>query len=235
MSNSVKIEGFSYCYPDGTLALRNINLAVEEGQKVALIGPNGAGKSTLLQAMAGFIRGSGTIHIDGLKLCSQNLRQIRSVMSCYMGNPEEHLSMPTVYEDIIYGPLSLNLDVQAVRQNVDLILGRMGLTALIKKASRNLSDGQKRSAAIASILSVSPKIILLDGPYSGLDLRSYNNLIGYFEELTQTMIFSTCSLDFAARAADRVIFLYNGQVIADGAASEILHDEKLLVAHGLDR
>lgn len=233
MSYAVKVEGFSYCYPDGTSALREINLTVEEGQKIALIGPNGSGKSTLLRAMAGFIRGSGSIEIDGLKLSSQDLRKIRAVMGCYMGNPDDHLSMPTVYEDVIIGPLVMNLDHQTVRRNVDFALQQMKLTTLIKKASRHLSNGQKRMAAIATILSVSPKIILLDEPDVGLDPHRCSNLIHVFQELTQTVVFSTGNMKFAAEAADRIVVLYNGQILAAGAAADILNDERLLAAHGL--
>lgn len=234
MNYSVKIEALSYCYPDGTSALREIGLAAQEGQKIALIGPNGAGKSTLLRAMAGFIRGSGAVTIDGLELCSSNLRKIRTVMGCYMGNPDDHLSMPTVYEDIVFGPLNMNLDVETVRRNVDFALGQMKLTALIKKASCHLSNGQKRMAAIASILSLSPRIILLDEPDIGLDPHNLNNIIRVFGELTQTVVFSTSNMRFAAEAADRVIVLYNGQILADGTVDTILKDERLLATHGLE-
>lgn len=231
MNYSVKVEGFWYCYPDGTQALRDINLEVEKGRKVALIGPCGAGKSTLLQAIAGYIRGSGSIVIDGLELCSHNLRKIRSVMGCYMGNPEKNLSMPTVYEDVIIGPLELNQDVQIVRRNVDFALQKLGLARLINKSSCRLSEGQKRSTAIASILASCPEIILMDEPCGGLDPQCYRNMVGLFEAMTQTVIFSTSNLRFAAEAADRVVMLSEGHIVADGDPDGILNNEILLTEH----
>jgi cobalt/nickel transport system ATP-binding protein len=234
MNYSVKIEGLGYCYPDGTQALQDINLAVEEGQKVALIGPCGAGKSTLLQAMAGFVRGSGSIEIDGLKLCSQNMRLIRSIMGCYMGHPEDYLSMPTVYEDIIFGPLSSNFDVQVVRQNVDFALQKLGLTALIKKASCCLSDGQKRSTAIATVLSMSPKIIMFDEPDGSLDPHNRNTLVRLLGELSQTLIIATCNMRFAAAVAQRAIVVDGGRIVADGPVKDILYNAHLMTSHGLE-
>jgi cobalt/nickel transport system ATP-binding protein len=141
--------------------------------------------------------------------------------------------MPTVYEDVILGPLEKNLDVDMVRRNVDCVLRQMNLVSLIKKASSCLSDGQKRSAAMAAVLSVSPEILLLDEPDIGLDPHNYNNLVQVFRELHQTLIISTCHLAFAAAVADRVIVLNEGQITADGKPAEILNDEKLLTAHGL--
>jgi cobalt/nickel transport system ATP-binding protein len=234
MNLAVQMRNFSYVYPDGTPALRDIDLSVEYGQKVALVGPNGGGKTTLLQAMAGFIRGRGEIIIDDLDLCSRNLRRIRSMLGCCMENPDDQLFMPTIYEDVAFGPLNLNMEPHQVRANIDFALEQVGLTAMAEKAPHYLSAGQKRAAAIATVLSMSPKIITFDEPDGSLDPRSRNNLERLLQNLPQTLIVATCNMRFAAAVAQRAIVLDGGSIIADGPAKDILYDAELMAAHGLE-
>jgi cobalt/nickel transport system ATP-binding protein len=234
MNPAVQMRKFSYVYPDGTPALWDIDLSVEYGQKVALVGPNGGGKTTLLLAMAGFIRGRGEIIIDGLDLCSRNLRQIRSMLGCCLENPDDQLFMPTLYEDIAFGPLNLNMDPQQVRTNIDFALQQVGLTALAEKAPHYLSAGQKRAAAIATVLSMSPKIITFDEPDGSLDPRSRKNIERLLRSLPQTLIVATCNIRFAAAVADRAMVVDNGRIVADGPAADILYNAELMTAHGLE-
>jgi len=234
MPKAIEIEHFSYKYPDGTAALGNITLSVEHGQRVALIGPNGAGKSTLLLAMAGFAKGTGKVLIDGLQINKKNLKKIRAVLGSCLENPEDQLFMPTLFEDVAFGPLNMDLDAEQVKIRVADALKTVGLAELADKAPHHLSAGQKRAAAIATILSMAPKIITLDEPDGSLDPRNRNNLVKLLASLPQTLIIATCNMDFAAALADRAVLLDKGHVIAEGQAKKIMSDSQLMAKHGLE-
>ncbi len=234
MAKAVEIKGFSYSYPDGTAALSDVTVSIEAGQKVALIGPNGAGKSTLLLAMAGFVKGSGEVFIDGLRLGKQNLKKIRGTIGCCLENPDDQLFMPRLFDDVAFGPLNMSLQPQQVKLRVADALKTVGLADAADKPPHHLSAGQKRSAAIATILSMSPKIITLDEPDGSLDPANRNNLIKLLSGLYQTLIIATSNMDFAAALADRAVLLDKGRIVADGLAERIMSDSQLMVAHGLE-
>jgi len=234
MPNAIDIENFSYKYPDGTAALSGISLNVEHGRKVALIGPNGAGKSTLLLAMAGFVKGDGRVLIDGLEINRKNLKQIRTCLGSCLENPDDQLFMPTLFDDVAFGPLNMGLGTEQVKVRVAGALQTVGLAEMGDKAPHHLSAGQKRAAAIATILSMEPKIITLDEPDGSLDPRNRNNLIKLLKSLTQTLIIATCNMNFAAALADRAVLLDKGRIITDGQAKKIMSDSKLMNEHGLE-
>jgi len=234
MSKAIEIENFSYGYPDGTMALSEIKLSIEHGQKVVLIGPNGAGKSTLLLTMTGFVKGTGKVFVDGLQVNRKNLKQIRACLGSCLENPDDQLFMPTLFDDVAFGPLNMGLDTEQVKKRVADALQTVGLAAMADKAPHHLSAGQKRAAAIATILSMTPKIITLDEPDGSLDPRNRNNLINLLGSLSQTLIIATCNMNFAAAIADRAVLLDKGQIIADGAAKDIMSDAKLMSEHGLE-
>lgn len=234
MPKAIEIEDFSYKYPDGTTALSNITLSVEHGQKVVLIGPNGAGKSTLLLAMAGFVKGAGKVLVDGLEINRKNLQKIRTSLGSCLENPDDQLFMPTLFDDVAFGPLNMELEAEQVKKRVADALQTVGLAEMADKAPHHLSAGQKRAAAIATILSMAPKIITLDEPDGSLDPRNRNNLIKLLGHLTQTLIIGTCNMNFAAALADRAVLLDKGHVIADGEAKKIMSDSKLMSEHGLE-
>lgn len=234
MPKAVEIEGFSYVYPDGTAALSDITVSIEAGQKVALIGPNGAGKSTLLLAMAGFVKGAGEVFIDGLKVNKKNLKKIRSTIGCCLENPDDQLFMPSLFDDVAFGPLNMSLEPQQVKLRVADALKTVGLADAADRPPHHLSAGQKRSAAIATILSMSPKIITLDEPDGSLDPANRNNLTRLLSALSQTLIIATSNMDFAAALADRAVLLDKGRIVADGAVERIMSDSELMVAHGLE-
>jgi cobalt/nickel transport system ATP-binding protein len=234
MSKVIEIVEFSYTYSDRTKALSNINLRVEKGQRVVLIGPNGAGKSTLLLAMAGFIKGTGKVLIDGLEVNKKNLKHIRTLIGSCLENPEDQLFMPTLFDDVAFGPLNMGLSIEEVRNRVDETLERVGLKDMAEKAPHHLSAGQKRSAAIATILSMAPEIITFDEPDNSLDPRNRDNLLALLKDLSQTLVIATCNMDFAASIADRSILLDEGRILADGGAEEIMMDSKLMAKHGLE-
>lgn len=234
MAKAIEIEDFSYGYPDGTSALSNITLSVEHGQKVVLIGPNGAGKSTLLLAMAGFVKGTGKVLIEGLQINRKNLKKIRTTIGSCLENPDDQLFMPRLFDDVAFGPLNMGLEAEQVKFRVADALQTVGLTELADKAPHHLSAGQKRAAAIATILSMAPKIITLDEPDGSLDPRNRNNLIKLLGSLPQTLIIATCDMNFAAVLADRAVLLDKGRIIADGDAKKIMSDSKLMTEHGLE-
>jgi cobalt/nickel transport system ATP-binding protein len=234
MNFAVEIQNFSYSWPDGTKALRQINLTIEHGQKVALVGPNGAGKSTLLLAMGGFVRGTGKILIDGIEVCPANVKKIRMLLGCCMENPDDQLFMPTLYEDVAFGPLNMGLGAEEVKHRVEDSLRKVGLEAMAHKTPHHLSAGQKRAAAVATVLSMSPKIITFDEPDGGLDPRNRNNLVRLLRELSQTLIIATCDMRFAAAVADRAVVMDNSCIVADGPVAEIFYNGELMASHGLE-
>jgi len=234
MPKAIEIENFTYGYPDGTAALSEISLSVEHGQKLALIGPNGAGKSTLLLAMAGFVKGTGKVSVDGLVLNNKNLKKIRTRLGCCLENPDDQLFMPTLFDDVAFGPLNMGLGPEQVKERVAEALSTVGLAGMADKAPHHLSAGQKRAAAIATILAMSPRIITLDEPDGSLDPRNRNNLMVLLKSLPQTLIIATCNMNFAIEIADRAVLIDKGRIIADGDAQKIMSDTELMSRHGLE-
>jgi len=234
MAAAIEIENFSYAYPDGTVALRQVSLRIEHGQKVALIGPNGAGKSTLLLVMAGFIRGNGRVAVDGIELRGANLNKVRSLLGSCLENPEDQLFMPRLFDDVAFGPLNMGLAPEQVEHRVREALATVGLAEMGEKAPHHLSAGQKRAAAIATVLSMSPKIITLDEPDGSLDPRNRAKLLELLKKLPQTLVIATCNMNFAAEIAERAVVVDAGQIVADGAAGEVMGDSALMSAHGLE-
>jgi energy-coupling factor transporter ATP-binding protein EcfA2 len=234
MPNAVEIKNLTYKYPDGTAALEDINLSIQAGEKVVLIGPNGAGKSTLLLAMAGFLRGSGKVFVDGLEVNKKNIRKIRTSIGSCLDNPDDQLFMPTLQDDVAFGPLNTGLDGGQVEQRVAEALETVGLGGMGEKAPHHLSAGQKRAAAIATILSMRPKIITFDEPEGSLDPRHRNNLTGLLKKLPQTLVIATCDMNFAFAVAERAILIDGGRIIADGDIEKIMLDKQLMTEHGLE-
>jgi energy-coupling factor transporter ATP-binding protein EcfA2 len=234
MPRAIEIENFSYKYPDGTAALDGVSLSVEHGEKVVLIGPNGAGKSTLLLAMAGFVKGTGKVVIDGLEITRGNLKKIRACLCSCLENPDDQLFMPTLFDDVAFGPLNMGLTPEEIKMRVADALRTVGLAEMADKAPHHLSAGQKRAAAIATVLSMAPKIITMDEPDGSLDPRNRGKLLKLLGSLPQTLIIATCNMNFAAALADRAVLVDGGRIIADGDAKEIMADAKLMTEHGLE-
>ena len=234
MAGAVEIENFSYDYPDGTKALVGINLSIAGGEKVAIIGPNGAGKSTLLLAMSAFLKGTGKISIDGIEVTAKNAKKVRGVLGLVMQNPDEQLFMPTLFDDVAFGPTNMGLDESEVRSRTAEALKTVGLEGMETKPPHHLSGGQKRSAAIATILSMEPKIITMDEPEADLDPRTRNKLTDLLKSLSQTLIIATCNMDFAAGLCERAVLIDAGRIIADVNARKIMSDANLMQIHGLE-
>ena len=234
MHSAIELKDFSYTYPDGTIGLSRITLKIEPGQRVALIGPNGAGKSTLLLAMGIFLKATGTVLINGIEPTGRNIKKIRKVLGCCLQNPDDQLFMPRLFDDVAFGPLNLGLNAEEVTRRSEQALKTVGLNGMADKMPHHLSAGQKRAAAIATVLSMEPEIITLDEPDSSLDPRSRGNLLKLLRQLTQTLVIATCNMDFAAELCSRAILLDQGRIIAAGTAEEIMSNPKLMADHGLE-
>jgi cobalt/nickel transport system ATP-binding protein len=232
----IEVEALTFRYPDGRLALDTISLHVAPNEKVALIGPNGAGKSTLLLHLNGILRGqSGEIQVSGLPLSDENLGQIRAQVGLVFQNPDDQLFSPRVYQDVAFGPLHMGLPESEVQTRVETALAAVGMSAYKDRINYHLSTGEKKRVAIASVLSMNPQILVLDEPDAGLDPRGRRNLIQLLRGLEQqTMLISTHDMRLANELCSRAIILDGGRVVADGLASEILHDQALMEQHGLE-
>ena len=234
MAKAVEIIDYSFHYPDGTSALSDINLVIEHGRKAVLIGPNGAGKSTLLLAMGGFITGSGKVFIDGTEVNKSNTKKIRRTIGSCLENPDDQLFMPTVFDDVAFGPLNMGLDNEQIKERVEKSLQTVGLGGMAGKGPHHLSAGQKRAAAVATILSMSPRIITFDEPDGSLDPANRNNLAKLLVGLSQTLIIATCNMNFAYAVADWAVLVDKGRIITEGPAEKIMFDAELMTVHGLE-
>jgi cobalt/nickel transport system ATP-binding protein len=184
--------------------------------------------------MAGFVKGTGKVFVDGLEINNKNLKKIRTCLGSCLENPDDQLFMPTLFDDVAFGPLNMGLEPDQVRDRVADALETVGLGRMADKAPHHLSAGQKRAAAVATILAMQPKIITLDEPDGSLDPRNRNKLMKLLGSLSQTLIIATCNMHFAAALADRAVLLDKGRIIADGDAKEIMSDSKLMTEHGLE-
>lgn len=235
MRACIELRDLSFSYPDGREALRGVDLTVGMGEKVALVGPNGAGKSTLLLLLAGLLKGRGTIRLFGEEVGDGNLRRIRARMGLVFQDPDDQLFSPTVFDDVAFGPLYAGLPEAEVRRRVHWALSQVGLDGFGERLSHHLSLGEKKRAAIATVLSMQPDLLVLDEPTAGLDPRARRQLIGLLHSLPQTMLVATHDMRLVAELLPRTVVMDAGQVVADGPTPVIMSDRRLLEAHGLEQ
>lgn len=229
------IQNLCYSYPDGHLALRGISLEIGAGEKVALVGPNGAGKSTLMLHLNGILQGEGHIHVGDLPLTRANLPAIRARVGLVFQNPDDQLFSPTVFEDVAFGPLHMGLAESEVRSRVAGALEQVGMSAYAERLSFHLSMGEKKRIAIATVLSMQPSILVFDEPSAGLDPRARRTLIHLLRDLPLTMLVSTHDMRLVRDLFPRTVIVDEGLVVADGPTEDLLEDEALLEAHGLEQ
>jgi cobalt/nickel transport system ATP-binding protein len=224
-----------YDAADERAALEGISFSVSRGERLALIGANGAGKSTLLLTLIGVLfPAAGEIEAGGLRVEKKTLPSLRRRAGLVLQNPDDQLFMPTVYEDVAFGPRNYGYDEEKTGALVEAVLAELGISRLKNRMSHRLSGGEKRLAALAGTLVMKPDLLLLDEPSSFLDPRSRRLLIGTLGALPQTMLIATHDLDLALDLCPRVLLLREGRLYADGAAGRILNDGPLLEECGLE-
>ncbi len=234
MGEAIRVENLRYRYPDGTWALKGISLKVAEGESVAIVGPNGAGKTTLLLHLNGVLRGEGKVFAFGEEVTKRNLLKVRQLVGLVFQDPDDQLFMPTVLEDVAFGPLNLGLSQEeAIKRAIDA-LDRIGMAHSINRSPHQLSFGERKRVAIATVLAMQPKILILDEPTANLDPRSRRQLINLLNQLDVTKIVATHDLEAALNLCERVVVMDEGQIVADGDAQSILSDANLMEAHGLE-
>ena len=234
MAEVIRIESLSYSYPDGQVALEDVNLVVRQGEKTALIGPNGAGKSTLCLHLNGILRGSGRVQVMDMEVGDGNLRKVRAQVGLVFQDPDDQLFSPTVFEDVAFGPLYMGLAEEEVRQRVRWALAQVGMAGFEERMPHHLSGGEKKRVAIATVLAMEPSILVLDEPTSGLDPRARRGLIELLQEFPQTMLVATHDIRLVQELCLRTIILDCGHVVADGETTTLLGDVALLERHGLE-
>jgi len=230
----LKLQNVTVVYPDKTKAVDGVTLAAEEGENIALIGGNGAGKTSLLLTMIGILEPvSGTVTVDGVQLSKKTVNEIRKKAGLVFQNPDDQLFMPFVFDDIAFGCRNFGMPEDIVKKRVDGTLNELGITHLRSRSSLKLSEGEKRMAAIATVLAMDPSVIMFDEPTAFLDHRARRALIETLKKLRHTKIIATHDMAFAAEVCSRIIILNKGQIIADGELA-LLYDKELMLNCGLE-
>ena len=230
---AVLAGGLRFSYPGGPEVLRGVDLRVEQGESVAIIGPNGAGKSTLLLHLNGILRGEGRLEVMGCPVDDKHVRAIRALVGVVFQDPDDQLFLPTLAQDVAFGPANLGLDANQVGARVAEALAAVGLADAGERSPHELSFGEKKRAATATVLAMRPQVLVLDEPSSNLDPRGRRELLALLQTLPVTKIVVTHDLRAAHELCPRVVILDRGRIVADGPRDLILNDDDLLRAHDL--
>ena len=229
----IEFQNVSFSYGDVPV-VENLSFTIQKGETVGLIGANGAGKSTIMKLMLGLLSGSGEIQVDGLPVCRGNLAEIRKKIGFVLQDSDNQMFMPTVYEDMIFGPRNYGLSKEETEKRVDTVLTQLGLQDLKHRHNHKISGGEKRMAAIATILAMEPEMILMDEPSTALDPVNRRTVINTIGRLPQTKLIASHDLDMILDTCQRVILLSHGTIVADGDAETILRDKALLEANRME-
>lgn len=235
---SVQVTALHYAYPDGNQALDGVDLTIEKGERVALLGPNGAGKTTLVMHLNGILSPtSGSISISEFTLDSENkevTKKVREKVGIVFQDPDDQLFMPTVFEDVAFGPTNMGLSKEEIESRSVKALEMVGMLALRERAPHHLSFGQRRRVAVATVLAMEPEILILDEPSSNLDPASRRELSEILLSLDVTILMVTHDLPYAFEICQRSLILNQGEIVADDQTVNILRNEKLLLANRLE-
>ena len=232
---SLLVRDLLFAYPDGHQALHGVDVRIEPGERVALLGPNGAGKTTLVLHLNGILApGAGTVEVAGLSVSRTTVQEIRRRVGIVFQDPDDQLFMPTVREDVAFGPANFGLTGPALRERVDAALAAVDMLAHRDRSPLHLSGGQRRRVALATVLACDPEILVLDEPSSNLDPVARRELAEVLLGLGRTMLMVTHDLPYALQLCPRSVILDDGIVVADGPTRELLADGELLARHRLE-
>jgi cobalt/nickel transport system ATP-binding protein len=232
---SLHVEKLAFAYPDGHQALFGVDLRIERGERVALLGPNGAGKTTLVMHLNGILGGgSGAVTVGGLPVVDENLREVRRRVGIVFQDPDDQLFMPSVRDDVAFGPANLGVRGAELDARVERALDAVGLLDLADRPPYHLSFGQRRRAAVATVLAMEPEILVLDEPSSNLDPASRRELAQILRSLDVTILMVTHDLPYALELCPRSVILHGGVIAADAPTKRVLADADLLTQHRLE-
>lgn len=233
MTAAMSVRGLSVVYPDGTEAIKKLDLEIADGETAALIGANGAGKTSLLLAMVGLAPFSGEVTVGGIASTPGTRSEIRRRIGFVFQNPDDQLFMPTIYEDTIFGPRNQGIPEVEAAARANEALSSMGIAHLGGRQPYKLSSGQKRLAQIATVLAMNPSLLLFDEPTAFLDPRARRNLVDVTRTLPHAKLIATHDLDFAASVCTRAIVLHEGAIFTDAPPSVVFSDSDLMESCGL--
>ena len=230
----LETKNLSFTYPDGTEALKNVNLKIKKGEKIAIMGPNGAGKSTLFSHFNGLSEPtSGHVEIDGEKIVFERdeLLKVRQKVGIVFQDPNDQLFAPTVKEDVAFGPMNLGLEYDEVKKRIAEALEMVGMSGFEDKTPHHLSGGQQKRVAIAGIVAMRPDIMILDEPTAGLDPEGVDKVLDILDTLNKegmSIVISSHDIEMVNEFADKIFVLYDGEIIAQGDKHQIFSDKELL-------
>jgi cobalt/nickel transport system ATP-binding protein len=231
----LKLENISFSYEKGQKILEDITFSAFDGESIGIIGANGIGKSTLMKLLVGlYLNYEGTLEVAGHNMDKKNLNHIREHIGYVFQDSDSQLFLSTVEDDVAFGPQNYGFSDEEVEERVARALEMVHITDLRKKQTYKLSGGEKKLASIATILAMSPDIIIMDEPSVALDPRNRKNLIKILQEIKSLKLITSHDLDFIMDTCDRAILIDDGRIIADGPSKEILSDKELLESHGLE-
>lgn len=230
----LELKDVSVTYPDGTKAVDHVSFQIPKGEHLALIGANGAGKSSLILSLVGVIESQGTIQVDDVLLSPKTISDIRKKIGIVFQNPDDQLFLPTIYDDIAFGPRNLGVDEETIKYRVNDRLNLLGISHLKDKSALKMSGGEKRLAAMATILAMKPSVMVLDEPTAFLDPKARRNLINILKSLPHTMMIATHDLTFAKEVCPNCVIMKKGKVFAQGKSEELLYDVQLMDEGGVE-
>ena len=234
MSCAIHARGLAFDYPNGQPALRGVDLHIEHGERVAVLGPNGAGKTTLMLHLNGLLRGEGELEVAGVDVSDRTLHELRRRVGVVFQDPDDQLFMPTVRDDVAFGPANLGITGPELEVRVMRALAAVGMADLADRTPHHLSFGQRRRVAVATVLAMEPDVLVLDEPSSNLDPAGRRELADVLRGLDLTMLMVTHDLPYALELCERAIVMNEGTIAADGPTHAIMSDGDLMRANRLE-